>query len=141
MSVNLKQNPDGSAGLEGTDGNTGSLIFVNIPYTTSTPLTMSGAIFNRKVVVQGVYLVPDVASTNAVTATAYKATTGALGSGTALISAGMAMNGTAGTVVTGTLSTTGGALTLANGDHLGIVVSGALGAAGSGVATIVVNPA
>lgn len=141
MAINLKQLPDISAGLEGTDAGVGSFIFVNIPYTTTTPLTLSACTLPRRCVVQSVTLVPDVASTNAVTATAYKASSAtALGSGTALTGT-MALNGTAATTVTGTLSSTAGALDVAAGQRIGIVISGALGAAGSGVATIALTPA
>ena len=142
MSINLKQIPDGSAGLEGTDSGLGTFIYVNIPYNTTSPLTLSGAVLPRRCVVQSVLVNPDVSSTNAVTVSAFKAAnTVALGSGVALTSAGAALNGTAGTNVVGALSAVGGALDCAALSRVGVVISGALGAAGSGVITIALNPA
>lgn len=139
MGVQLKQLADASAGLEGTDLNNGQFIFISIPYSTTTALTLSGVTLPRRCVVQSVTLVPDVASSNAVTATAYKASSGtALGSGTALTGT-MALNGTAATTVTGSI--VAGTADCTSGQRVGIVISGALGAAGSGVVTIALNPA
>ena len=142
MSINLKQLSDGSAGLEGTDGGLGAFIYVTIPYTTTSPLTISGAVLTRRCVVQSITVNPDVSSTNAVTVSAFKAAnTVALGAGVALTSAGAVLNGTAGTNVVGALSAVGGALDCAALSRVGVVISGALGAAGSGVITIALNPA
>lgn len=141
MGVQLKQLPDSGAGLEGIDGGNGDIVFVNIPYTASTPLTMSGAIFSRAMVVHAVTVNPDVASSNAVTAKAYQAPSGtALASGTALHATGAALNGTAGTNVSATLSTTASDLIVPAGSRVGVVISGALGAAGSGVITLACVP-
>lgn len=140
MGIQLKQNADLSAGLQGTDLTDGEFIIVSIPYTTASPLTLSAATLSRRMIVKAVTLVPDVASTNAVTATAYKAASGtALGSGTALTGT-MALNGTAATTVTGAIASAAAA-DVASGNRIGIVISGALGAAGSGVATITLAPA
>lgn len=139
MAVNLKQLADSGMGLHGVDSGNGDFVFVNIPYTTTSPLTMTGAVFNRSMVVHAVTLNPDVASTNAVTATAYQTASGTgLGSGTA-VTGTMALNGTAGTNVSGTV-TTANAL-VASGSRVGVVISGALGAAGSGVITFACVPA
>lgn len=141
MSVNLKQNPDSSAGLEGVDGDYGDLVFVNIPYTSSSPLTMSGAIFSRAMVVHAVTLNTDVASSNAVTVKAWRAPSAtALASGTALHSTGVSLQTTAGTNASATLSTTASDLIVPAGSRVGVVISGALGAAGSGVVTIACSP-
>lgn len=142
MGVQLKQLADSSMGLEGTDLNTGAFIYINIPYTTASPLTISGGILPRKCVVQAITVNPDVSSTNAVTVSAFAAPSAtALGSGTALMSSGAVLNGTAGTNVVGALSAVSGALLISAGSRVGVVISGALGAAGSGVITIALNPA
>lgn len=142
MSVNLKQNADASAGLQGTDLDDGSIIFVNIPYTTASPLTLSSSVLPRRCIVKGIQFVTDVASTNAVTFTAYKAPSAtALGSGTALHSGTGNLQATAATNQTLTLSTTAATLDVAAGNRVGIVISGALGASGSGVVTIALAPA
>ncbi|HEY8027701.1 MAG TPA: hypothetical protein VIF60_24385 [Burkholderiaceae bacterium] len=140
MGVNLKALPDGSMGMEGKDLDNGAIVFVNIAYTSAGPLTMSGAVFSRSMSVQSVTVNPDVASTNAVTATAYQAASGtALGSGTAL-NTPAALNGTAGANVAAALSAASGALLVPAGSRVGVVISGALGAAGSGVITIGLTP-
>jgi hypothetical protein len=142
MGTNLKANADGSMGMEGVDKTAGELIFVNIPYTTASPLTLSSAVFSRACVVQSITAVPDVASTNAVTATAFKAASGtALGSGTALHSGTYNLQGTAATNQSLTLSATTGVTSVPAGSRVGIVISGALGASGSGVVTIALTPA
>lgn len=142
MAVEFKQLADGSLGLEGVATDSGSFIFINIPYTTASPLTLSSSVLPRQCVVQAIYAVPDVASTNAVTATVYKAPSGtALGSGTALHSGTVNLQGTAATNLIPTLSTTAGALLVAAGSRIGVVISGALGASGSGVVTVALTPA
>lgn len=142
MGVQIKQLSDSSMGLEGTDFNTGAFIYINIPYTSASPLIMSGVVLPRKCVVQAVTVNADVSATNAVTVTAYAAPSGtALGAGTALMSAGAVLNGTAGANVVSVLSVVSGALLVASGSRVGVVISGALGVAGSGVITIALNPA
>lgn len=142
MSVNLKQIGDGSAGLEGVDGGNGDFIYVNIPYTSASTTVLSASIVPRKCIVHSVTGVTDVVSSNAVTATAYQAASGtALGSGTALHSGTFNLQGTANTNQSLTLSTTAAALSVAAGSRVGVVISGALGAAGNGVITIVLAPA
>lgn len=142
MGINIKQLPDSSAGLEGTDLNNGEFVYVNIPYNTASPLTLSSFVASRKMVVQAIYGLPDTASSNAVTGTVYKASSGtALGSGTALHSGTYNLQGTAATNQSLTLSTTTGVTTLNQGQRLGVVISGALGAAGSGIITVGLTPA
>ena len=142
MAVNLLQRGDASMGLQGADGDAGAFIYVSIPYTTTTPLTLSAVTLPRRCIVQSITLVPDTESSNAVTVTCYKAPSAtALGSGTALHSGTGNLQGTAATTQTLTLSTTASVLDVAAGNRIGAVVSGALGAAGSGVITIALNPA
>ena len=139
MSVNLVQLADSGMGLGGKDSGNGDFVFVSIPYTASSPLTMTGAVFNRSMVVHAVTVNPDVASSNAVTATAYQtASATALGSGTA-VTGTMALSGVAGTNVSGTV--TAANAQVASGSRIGVVISGALGAAGSGVITFACTPA
>ena len=139
--INLKQAGDGSAGLEGYDKDAGAFIFVNIPYTTTTPLTLYGAILPRQCVVKSVTLRTDVSATNAVTATAYQVPSGTdIGAGTALTGT-MSLQNTIDTNLAGTLSTTAGALIVPAGSSIGVVVSGAIGASGAGIITIGLNPA
>ena len=138
--IAMSQRPDASMGLQGTDLGVGEFIFINIPYNTASPLTLSSAILTRRCVVQYITFVPDVVSTNAVTFTAYKAPSGtALGSGTALHSGTGSLQATANT--NASLTVTSPANDVAAGNRIGIVISGALGAAGSGVVTIALNPA
>ena len=142
MAVNITQQADASAGLQGTDGDTGAFIFVNIPYNTTTPLTMSGCVLTRRAIVKSIVLNPDVAASNAVTVSAFKAPSAtALGSGTVLHSGTGNLQGTAGTNILPTLSVVSGALDCAANTRVGIVISGALGAAGSGIVTIALCPA
>lgn len=147
MAVNLKQNADMSAGLQGTDGDDGAFVVINMPWsaitnTTGAFLTVSGPVLQRRMIVKDVRHVVDTTATNAVTATLYKAASGtALGSGVALHSGTASLQATAATPVTLTLSTTAGALDVAAGTRLGFVISGAPGAAGVGSFTVTLAPA
>lgn len=141
MGIQLKQLADGSAGLEGVNLDAGAFIHINIPYNTTTPLTMSGICPSRRLQVQGIFCVTDVASTNAVTATVFNAAnTVALASGAAVHSGTFSLQTTAGTNASLTLSATPSALVVIGGSRVGVVISGALGAAGSGVITIACTP-
>lgn len=138
--ISMSQRADASMGLQGTDLDVGAFIYVNIPYNTTSPLTLSSAVLPRRCIVQSIQFVPDATSTNAVTFTAYKAPSGtALGSGTALHSGTGSLQATVNTNASLTLTST--AIDVAAGNRIGIVISGALGAAGSGVVTIALNPA
>jgi hypothetical protein len=142
MSVQLKQNDDLSLGLQGTDLDQGSFVVEGVAYTTASPLTQTIGVFTRRMVIKAIVGVPDVASTNAVTATIYKAPSGtAIGSGTALHTGTFNLQGTANTNQTLTLSSTSGALDIPAGTRIGIVISGALGASGSGTITLHLAPA
>ena len=142
MGVNLKQLADSSMGLEGAAKGSGEFMFINVPYNTTSPLTLSHGIVSRACQVQSIMFCPDVASTNAATATVFQAaSTVALGAGTALHSGTLNLQAVAGTNVLPTLSTVAGALSVAAGSRIGIVIGGALGAAGNGVVTIGMTPA
>ena len=145
MSVQLKQNADMSLGLQGTDLDEGGFVVLSFPYNATANasiLTLPGIVCKRRMVVTDIKGVPETASTNAVTATVYKAASGtALGSGTALHSGTYNLQGTAATNQSLTLSTTSGALDVSAGSRIGVVISGALGAAGNGCITVTLAPA
>jgi len=147
MAVNLKQNADMSAGLQGTDADDGGFIVVTLPWsaitnTTGAFLTVSGPVMARRMIVKDIRHVVDTTATNAVTATLYKAASGtALGSGTALHSGTASLQATAATPVTLTLSATASVLDVAAGSRIGFVISGAPGAAGVGSFTVTLAPA
>ena len=147
MSINLKQNADASAGLQGTDGDEGGFVVLSFPYsantnTTGAFLTASSAIMNRRMVVKAITGVVDTAATNAVTAALWKAPSAtALASGVALHSGTYNLQGTANTNQALTLSTVSGALDVAAGSRIGFVISAAPGAAGIGVITVTLAPA
>ena len=147
MAINLKQNADASAGLQGTDGDDGAFLTFTIPYTAITHttgafLTASTHIVNRRMVVKAISGVVDTAATNAVTASLFKAPSAtAIGSGVALHTGSFNLQGTAATNQALTLSTVSGALDVAAGSRIGFVISGAPGAAGGGVITVTLAPA
>lgn len=119
MSVDLKQNADGSFGLVGVDAGEGNFMTASIPYTASIADT-AFFVADRAVVVKAIRGRVDVAGTGgACTATIRKAPSGTAGaSGTALHSGSFNLVGTANANQTLTLSTTEGALRLAAGDCL-----------------------
>jgi hypothetical protein len=147
MSVQLKQNPDLSLGLQGTDAGDGEFIVVTIPWsaithTTGAFLTASGPTLSRRMVVKSITYHNDTAASNAVTASLFKAAAGtAIVSGVALHSGTANLQSAANTPVTLTLSAVSGALDVAAGTRLGFVISGAPGAAGVGSITITLGPA
>lgn len=145
MSVQLKQNADMSMGLQGTDGDDGAFIVLSFPYNATANasiLTLPGVVANRRFIVKAIQGVPEAASTNAVTATVYKAASGtAVGSGTALHSGTYNLQGTAATNQTLTLATNAATLDVAAGQRIGVVISGAMGAAGNGCITVTLAPA
>lgn len=147
MAVNLKQNADMSMGLQGTDLGDGEFIVLSLPYSAITNtsgafLTVSSHVLTRRMIVKAITGVPDTASSNAVTATVYKAASGtALGSGVALHSGTYNLQGTAATNQSLTLSAVSGALDVAAGSRIGFVISGTPGAAGVGVITVMLAPA
>lgn len=144
MSTQLKENADGSLGMEGTnkgDANSG-VVFVDIEYNASS-VSKSSFVANRAYRVKSIIGRVEVAGTDAgtVTATAAKVASGtAIASGTALHSGTMNLKGTAATNQTLTLSTTSSDLTINQGDAIGVIFAGTLTAA-TGVITIALNPA
>lgn len=141
MSINLKQSPDGSAGLEGVDHDSGGFIVATAEYNASS-VDKSFFVANRAYRVVGIRGVPDVAGTDAgaVTATIRKVPSGtALASGTALHSGTYNLKGTVVTNQTLTLSTTTTDLNLAAGDRLAIDFTGTLTAA-TGCVSVTLSP-
>lgn len=138
MSINIKQLADGSAGLEGTDGDVGSFIYVTVPYT-SAAVTMMAVALPRRCILQSATISRVAAASNAVTATIVRA-----GNGTAIAS---------GTAASDAVSMQGSLLQpisfvpvaaqadMAAGTRVGILISGALGAAGAGTITLAFTPA
>jgi hypothetical protein len=144
MSTQLKENADGSLGMEGAnkgDANSG-LVHVSIEYDASS-VDKSSFVAPRGYRVKAITGRVTAAGTDsgAVTLAVKKAASGtAIASGTALHSSTMDLKGTANTNQTLTLSTTSSDLDIAAGDAIGIDVTGTLTAA-TGVVTISLNPA
>jgi hypothetical protein len=147
MSVNLKQNPDASVGLQGTDLDDGGFVIVTLNWSAITNtsgafLTVSGPVLNRRMIVKAITYVNDTAATNAVTATVKKvASATALGSGTTLHTSTVNLQSAAATNVSMTLSATASDLDIAAGSRIGFVISATPGAAGVGSITVTLAPA
>jgi hypothetical protein len=140
MTVVLKQNADGSMGLQGVDLDSGQFVKINIPYTASS-VDMVGFIASRRFIVQSIVGRPEAAGTDAgaVTCVVKKAASGtAIASGTALHSGTFNLKGTAATNQALTVDTTANAIPA--GTAIGIDFTGTLTAA-AGVITITLCPA
>ena len=143
----LKQNADASIGIQGSDLDDGGFIthvfnWSAITNTSAAFLTVSGPVFNRRMVVKAITYVNDTAATNAVTAALWKAPSAtALASGVALHTGTVNLQATAATNASLTLSTVSGALDVAAGSRIGFVISGTPGAAGVGTITVTLAPA
>lgn len=142
MSVNLKQNADGSAGLQGTDLDEGGFEIVNMIYD-ATSVDRCYMVASRAYVVKAVIGRPTVIGSDgsAVTAVVKKAASGtAITAGTAVHSSTYNLKGTANTNQVLTLSTTGSDLVIPAGTGIGIDFTGVLTAA-VGVITVILAPA
>lgn len=140
--VALKQNADGSMGLQGGDRDNGGFININVHYNAAS-VDMWAFVATRAYVVQGISGVPLVAGTDAgaVTAAVVKASgTTAVTAGTALHSGSFNLKGTANTNQALTLSTTSGVVAIAAGDRIGVDFTGVLTSA-TGAVTICLAPA
>lgn len=138
----LKQNQDGSAGIQGADLDLGGFVLVNIEYNASS-VDKVAFVATRKYVVHGITGRPTVAGTDggAVTAVIKKAASAtAITSGTALHSSTFNLKGTADTIQALTLSTTASDLEIAAGTCIGIDFTGTLTSA-TGVVTVCLAPA
>lgn len=140
MSVNLKQNPDGSMGLQGKDLGDGGFIPVTFEWVAAS-VDKTFFVADRAYRVMSITGRPTVAGTGgAATATIRKAADAtAITSGTALHSGSINLVGTVNTNQTLTLSTTDGVLDLAAGDALSVDFTGTLTSA-TGVGTVILAP-
>jgi len=139
MGINLKALADNSMGMEGRDLNNGEFIVLNIPYAAGAATTISGPVLSRSVQVQAIMGMVDTASTNAATASVYKASSGsAVGAGTLLHTGSFNAQGAANT--NQTLVVSAANAQIAAGQRVGIVFNTAPGAAGAGVITVLATP-
>lgn len=141
MGVVVKQNPDGSAGLQGADLTDGEIVNIDMRYDANS-VDQAFFVASRAYRVKSIIGRPTVAGTDgsAVTAVVKKAASGtAITSGTALHSSTYNLKGTAATNQTLTLSTTSTDLDIAAGDAIGIDFTGTLTAA-VGVITVALCP-
>jgi len=138
----LKQNPDGSMGIQGTDADNGGFILVNIEYSAAS-VDKVAFVATRSYVVQGITGRPTVAGTDAgaVTAVIKKAASAtAITAGVALHSSTFNLKGTADTIQALTLDATSGVCTIPAGTAIGVDFTGVLTSA-TGVITIALAPA
>lgn len=128
---NIKQNPDGSLGLQGVDLGEGGFVNATAEYNAAS-VDKVFFVADRAYAVKGIRGRVTVAGSDgsAVTATVRKVPSGtAIGSGTALHSSTFNLKGTADTNQSLTLSTTSGVLDIAAGDSLAVDFTGTLTAA------------
>lgn len=141
MGVNIKQNDDGSMGLQGKDAGEGGFVPINIEWLAAS-VDKIAFVATRAYTVKAITARVEVAGTDAgtVTAAVKKAASGtAIASGTALHSGTINLKGTAATNQSLTLSTTDTDLDIAAGDAIGIDFTGVLTAA-TGAVTITLAP-
>jgi hypothetical protein len=139
--ANLKQNDDGSLGIEGTDAGAGGFVNVSIPYTASS-VDMVGFVATRSYTVKAITHRVEAAGTDggAVTLAVKKAASGtAIASGTALHSGTGNLKGTAANNQTLTISTTVSDLLIPAGTAIGLDFTGTLTSA-TGVVTVTLAP-
>ena len=138
---NLKQNEDGSMGIQGAQLDKGGFIPVDFRWDASTVNYMA-FIADRPYRVLGLRSRVTAAGTDvgAVTATINKTPSGtAIASGTALHSGTINLKGTANTNQALTLSATSSDLNIAAGDAIGLAFTGVLTTA-TGAATVFLAP-
>lgn len=138
----LRQNADGSLGVQGKDVDNGGFVTVNIEYNASSVDKVS-FVATRAYVVHGITGRPTVAGTDgsAVTAVIKKAASAtAITAGTALHSSTYNLKGTADTIQALTLSTTASDLEIPAGTAIGVDFTGTLTSA-TGVITVTLAPA
>lgn len=125
---NIKQNADGSLGIQGKDLGDGGFLNAAAEYLAAS-VDKSFFVADRAYKVKAIRGRVDVAGTDggAVTATIRKVPSGtALASGTVLHSGTFNLKGTAATNQTLTLSATSGVLDIAAGDSLAVDFTGTL---------------
>jgi hypothetical protein len=139
--ANLKQNDDGSMGIEGTDAGQGGFVNVSLMYNASS-VDFTGFVATRSYTVKGITHRVEAAGTDAgaVTVAVKKAASGtAIASGTALHSGTGNLKGTAATNQTLTISTTVSDLLIPAGTAIGLDFTGVLTNA-TGVVTVTLAP-
>lgn len=139
--VNLVQTPDGDLELETAVRGVGFLP-QTVTYSPTSNATQVALVADRAYRVKAIVGRVQAAGTDgsAVTATVYKAPSGtAIASGTALHSGTFNLKGTASTNQALTLSTTAGDLDIAAGDTIGVILTGTLTSATGGI-TIALTP-
>lgn len=142
MSVEYKQNPDGSAGMQGdSTGGTGGFIPVTGSYTATSPATASIFSANRNYIVQDITGRVDVAGTGgACTISIYSVPSGtAVASGTLIHAGTFNIVGTVNTKQVLTLATTASALIIPAGSSIAWVITGVATSA-VGTVTVTLNP-
>lgn len=139
--ANLKQNDDGSLGVEGVDTGQGGFINVNIAYS-ATSVDLTGFVATRSYTVKAITHRVEVAGTDAgaVTVAVKKAASGTgIASGTALHTGTGNLKGTAATNQVLAISATATDLLIPAGTAIGLDFTGVLTTA-TGVVTITLAP-
>lgn len=140
MGVQLKQNADGSMGLQGTDLDEGQFMVSSIEYNAGS-VSKSSKVCSRRQVVKTIVGRVTVAGTDAGAATAqiFTAPSGtALASGTLLHTGTFSLKGAANTNQVLAVATTG--IDIPAGNAIGVVFTGVLTSA-TGVITVYLAPA
>ena len=143
MGINIKQNSDGSMGLEGAaTGGQGEFIPVTLSYVAASTATAIIFTASRSYAVQSILGRANVAGTGgACTISLYSVPSGtAVASGTLLHTGSFNVAGTANTNQTLTLSATAAALIIPAGNSIGYVITGTPTSA-VGVINIAMTPA
>jgi hypothetical protein len=143
MSINLKQNQDASAGLQGSDLDDGPVIFLHFQYVATSPASSAIFVAPRRLILKSINFRPDVAGTDtgAVTASVYSATSAtAIGSGTLLHTGTANIKGAANTNQALTLASAATTLDIAAGTAIGVVFTGVMTSA-QGAITVAFCPA
>jgi hypothetical protein len=142
MSVDIVQNDRNDMELAGVDGRGNGFLHATVGYNPASNATNIALVATRAFRVKTIIGRVNVAGTDAgaVTAQVFKAANGtALASGTVLHSSTFNLKGTAATNQTLTLSTTDTDLMIAQGDIIGVVLTGVLTTA-TGAITVALTP-
>ena len=139
--ANLKQNDDGSMGIEGVDTGAGGFVNVNLAYGAAS-VDFVGFVAGRSYTVKSIIARVEVAGTDAgaVSLIVRKAASGvAIAAGTALHAATANLKGAAATNQTLAIAAIAGDLLVPAGTAIGLDFTGVLTAA-AGVVTVTLAP-
>lgn len=139
--ANLKQNDDGSLGIEGVDTGQGGFVNISVAYTAAS-VDLAGFVATRSYTVKGIALRVEAAGTDAgaVTVAVRKAASGvAITAGVALHAGTGNLKGTAATNQVLAISTTASDLLIPAGTAICLDFTGVLTTA-TGVVTIALAP-